>query len=169
MDFKSDSQKPEPVAERERFQSQESREQMEGSWQRWTMQRSQAPFRMEEIDVKVWLERCEVVRPDCLEQPARLVITTHHEMLTVVDFFGGLAVNERICPAAQVLASFKEENGVSAGREVNSGAQSADAATDHDDIGACGVHWDFEVRIVKFDLHIENFEFARRGSFRAES
>ena len=71
-------------------------------------------------------------RADRLQIPACLVITSHHEMLTVVDDITCCFVDEGVRPPTEVLTLFKEEYLPADGGEIHCCAQSAQSSADDD-------------------------------------
>jgi hypothetical protein len=85
---------------------------------------------MEKIDVKVWLKGSKTVSADSLQQPARLPVTSHHQMLSIVDDIARRFIKERIRPASEMLPLFKHQNRDVARRQVDSSTQPTEATAE---------------------------------------
>ena len=81
-----------------------------------------------------------MVGADGVKKPTSLVIATHHEMLTVVDFLSCRIVDEGVSASPQMLVPLDEVNRQSVRGHVDSGAQATEPATDNDHISAWSVH-----------------------------
>ena len=62
------------------------------------------------------------------------MVTTHEEMLAIVDNVAGDIIDEGVRPAAQEWALFQEKNSESARGQVNGGTQPAEATAENNHI-----------------------------------
>ena len=90
------------------------------------------------------MENQAIARADSVEEPERLVVAAHQDVLPVIDEVARVVVRERIGAPAQGRLALEYGDSKSLLGERGSGGQSGEAAADYDDV-------------LCFDRHLAQF------------
>ena len=86
----------------------------------------------EHFDFQIFVKHQLVVGADSLEEIERLGVTTHQDVLAVVDEIASVGILERIRAPAERGFSFEHRDPHAALRERDRGAESREAGADND-------------------------------------